>query len=58
VVHEKSRYHDDMKPEYHEGPEARKKFEEGMTKLFKAKKETVKEQNPKPNRKQGKTSKG
>jgi hypothetical protein len=27
-----------LKPEYHEGPEARKKFEEGMTKLFKAKK--------------------
>jgi hypothetical protein len=48
-----------MKPEYHEGPEAREKFEQGMTKLFKAKKTTAKE-TPKatPKRKQGKTSKG
>ena len=47
-----------MKPEYHEGPEARKKFEEGMTKLFKAKKPSDKE-TPKttPKRKQGKASK-
>jgi hypothetical protein len=48
-----------MKPEYHEGPEARKKFEQGMTKLLKAKKSTPKE-TPKstPKRKQGKPSKG
>jgi hypothetical protein len=48
-----------MKPEYHEGPEARKKFEQGMTKLFKVKKTLTKE-TPKtiPKRKQGKTSKG
>ena len=25
-----------MKPEYHKGPEARKRFEEGMSKLFRA----------------------
>jgi hypothetical protein len=48
-----------MKPEYHEGPEARQKFEQGMTKLFKAKKPIPKE-TPKatPKRKQGKASKG
>jgi len=48
-----------MKPEYHEGPEARKKFEQGMAKLFKAKKLTTKK-TPKttPKRKQGKPSKG
>ena len=48
-----------MKPEYREGPEARKKFEEGMTKLFRAKKPSGKE-TPKatPKRKQGKASKG
>jgi hypothetical protein len=47
-----------MKPEYHEGPEARKKFDEGMNKLFRAPKSaTVKEQKKsKPKRK--KTSKG
>jgi hypothetical protein len=45
--------------EYHEGPEARKKFEEGMAKLFKAKKPFVEEPpKPTPKRKQGKTSKG
>jgi hypothetical protein len=45
--------------EYHEGPEARQKFEQGMAKLFKAKKPTAKE-TPKatPKRKQGKASKG
>jgi hypothetical protein len=48
-----------MKPEYHEGPEARKKFEEGMTKLFKTKKSTAKETaKATPKRKQGKASKG
>jgi hypothetical protein len=31
-----------MRPEYHEGPEARKKFEQGMAKLFKAKKPLAK----------------
>jgi hypothetical protein len=31
-----------MKPECHEGPEARKKFEEGMSKLFRASKTAVK----------------
>ncbi len=30
-----------MKHEYHEGPDARKKFDEGMTKLFKTPKTTV-----------------
>jgi hypothetical protein len=47
------------KPEYHEGPEARKNFEQGMTKLLKAKKTLAKE-TPKttPKRKQGKPSKG
>jgi hypothetical protein len=48
-----------MKPEYREGPEARKKFEEGMTKLFKATKPVGKETlKATPKRKQGKTSKG
>jgi hypothetical protein len=48
-----------MKPEYHEGPEARKKFEEGMTQLFKAPKGSVGEPTKqKPKRKQSKTSKG
>ncbi len=45
--------------EYHEGPGARKKFEEGMSKLFKATKPDGKETpKAKPKRKQGKTSKG
>jgi len=48
-----------MKPEYIEGPEARRKFEEGMTKLFKAPKSSVAEpKKQKPKRKQGKASKG
>jgi hypothetical protein len=34
-----------MKHEYHEGPEARKRFDEGMTKLFHAPK--IAAQNPK-----------
>jgi hypothetical protein len=40
-----------MKPEYREGPEARKKFEEGMSKLSRAPKpvkEPPKEAKPKP----------
>jgi hypothetical protein len=41
------------KMEYNEGPEARKNFEEGMQKLFRALKTTVKK--PKP--KKGETSK-
>jgi hypothetical protein len=46
-----------MKPEYLEGPEARKKFEAGMTKLFQAPKDSV-EEKPKPKRKRKKASKG
>jgi hypothetical protein len=48
-----------MKPEYHEGPEARKKFEEGMTKLLNVKKPFAKK-TPKAavKRKQGKSGKG
>jgi hypothetical protein len=45
-----------MKPEYHEGPEARKRFDEGMTKLFQAPKEATQEK-PKPKRKRKKASK-
>jgi hypothetical protein len=45
-----------MKPEYHEGPEARRKFDEGMTKLFRVPKSAVTEEKPKPKRKT--TSKG
>ncbi len=45
-----------MKHEYREGPEARKKFDEGMTKLFRAPKSAVTEEKPKPKRK--KASKG
>jgi hypothetical protein len=47
-----------MKPEYHEGPEARKKFDEGMTKLFRAPKTVVAKEKPKPKPKRKKTSKG
>ena len=45
-----------MAAEYHEGPEALKRFEDGMTKLFQAPKDAVKE-NPKPSPKPEKTSK-
>ena len=47
-----------MRPEYREGPEATKKFDEGMTKLFRVPKSVVTEKkaNSKPKRK--KTSKG
>jgi hypothetical protein len=41
-----------LKTEYHEGLEARKKFDDGMTKLFQAPKETAKEKSKsKPKRK-------
>ena len=46
-----------MKHEYHEGPEALKRFEQGMTKLFQAKKPAPKEK-PTTERKQDETSKG
>jgi hypothetical protein len=47
------------KPEYHEGPEARQKFEQGMAKLFKAKKPLAEETlKATPKRKLGKASKG
>jgi hypothetical protein len=46
-----------MKHEYHEGPVALDRFKRGMTTLFQAKKESVKEK-PTPKRKQGKASKG
>ncbi len=32
-----------MTPEYHEGPEATKRFEQGMSRLFKVQKETLKD---------------
>jgi hypothetical protein len=32
-----------MKHEYHEGPKATKRFEEGMSKLFRTTKESVKD---------------
>jgi pyruvate/2-oxoacid:ferredoxin oxidoreductase beta subunit len=47
-----------MKHEYREGPEARKKFDEGMTKLFRVPKSTVTEEKPKPKPKRKKASKG
>jgi hypothetical protein len=47
-----------MKPEYREGPEARKKFDEGMTKLFRVPKSAVVEGKPKPKSKRKKSSKG
>lgn len=46
-----------MTPEYHEGPKAREKFDKGMTKLFQAKKNTVKAHKPKPKRKRRADSK-
>ncbi len=36
---------------YDEGPEARKKFDEGMKTLFRASKTTFKAEKPKPKRK-------
>jgi len=46
-----------MKHEYREGPEAREKFDEGMSKLFRAPKIPIK-QAIKPPAKPKKTSKG
>lgn len=46
-----------MKHEYHEGPKALERFEQGMSKLFQAPKVVVKK-SPNPKRKQGETSKG
>lgn len=48
----------DMKYEYHEGPTARKTFDEGMAKLFRVPKSAVTEKKPKPTPKRSKTSKG
>jgi hypothetical protein len=45
-----------VKHEYHEGPKARKKFDEGMKKLFRAPK-TVNAPKPAPKRKNAKASK-
>lgn len=45
------------KPIYHEGPEALERFKAGMSRLFQAPKVSVKNK-PKPERKQGETSKG
>jgi len=47
-----------MKHEYNEGPEARKKFDEGMTKLFRVPKSVVAKETLKPKPKRKKTSKG
>jgi len=46
-----------MKHEYHEGPDARKKFDEGMTKLFRAPKTVVIAEKQKPKAKRKKSSK-
>jgi hypothetical protein len=46
-----------MKHEYHEGPEAQKKFDEGMAKLFRVPKSAVTEQKPKTPLKRKKASK-
>jgi hypothetical protein len=46
-----------MKHEYLEGPEARKKFDEGMTKLFRASKTVAVKAKPSPKRKKAKASK-
>ena len=44
--------------EYHEGPNARKKFDEGMSKLFRAPKSGATEKKAKPKPKRKKASKG
>jgi hypothetical protein len=46
-----------MKHEYHEGSEARRKFDEGMTKLFRVPKVVVNVPKATPKRKKSKTSK-
>jgi hypothetical protein len=45
-------------PEYREGPEARKAFDNGMAKLFRAKKPTAAKEEPQSKRKPKNTSKG
>jgi len=47
-----------VKHEYHEGPEARKKFDEGMVKLFRVPKSAVTEKKPDPKPKRKTASKG
>jgi hypothetical protein len=47
-----------MKPEYHEGPGARKTFDAGMAKLFRVPKSAVAAEKPKPKPKRRKASKG
>jgi hypothetical protein len=47
-----------MKHEYHEGTDARKKFDEGMTKLFRVPKSVVTEEKSKPKPKRKIASKG
>lgn len=47
-----------MKHEYHEGPKALDKFDEGMTKLFLVPKSAVTEEKPKPKPKRKKASEG
>jgi hypothetical protein len=47
-----------MKHEYREGHDARKAFDEGMTKLFRVPKSAVIEEKPKPKPKRRKASKG
>jgi hypothetical protein len=47
-----------MKHEYREGPEAREKFDEGMSKLFRAPKLPIKQATVKPVAKPKKSSKG
>ena len=46
-----------MKHEYQEGPDARKRFDEGMSKLFRAPKTVVVNEKPVPKRKKVKASK-
>jgi len=46
-----------MEAEYSEGPEARKKFDEGMTKLFRVPKTAVATEKPKPKPKRKTTGK-
>lgn len=47
-----------MEPQYYEGPKAREKFDEGMTKLFRISKSAGTEEKPKPKRKRKKASNG
>jgi hypothetical protein len=46
-----------MRHEYREGPEARKRFDEGMTKLFRAPKITIEKPKTASKRKKAKDSK-